>query len=70
MTTKSSLVLASAVALCLTGIGAHAQDLDKTKISYVGSWSSLSLYQNFEKPFWADHVPEASGGNISTQVTT
>lgn len=70
MITKNPLALATVVALSLAGASANAQELDKTSLSYVGSWSSLSLYQNFEKPFWAEHVPEASDGQITTQVTT
>lgn len=70
MMTKKPLAIATVVAMSITGASAHAQDIDSTSISYVGSWSSLSLYQNFEKPFWADHIPEASDGQISTDVTT
>jgi len=64
-------VCAAATALTLLMAGhATAQDIDNTSFSYVGSWSSLSLYKNFENPFWSNHIPEASGGNISTNVTT
>ncbi len=70
MMTKKPLAVATVVAMSLAGASAHAQDIDKTSLSYVGSWSSLSLYQNFEKPFWENHIPEASGGQISTDVTT
>lgn len=70
MINKNCLTSAvAAVTLALAG-QASAQEIDETSISYVGSWSSLSLYQNFEKPFWSEHIPEASGGNISTEVTT
>ena len=24
----------------------------------VGSWSSLTLFKNFEKPFWTETVPK------------
>jgi len=70
MTTTKHLVAASLLGLAFTGSPALAQELDKTSINYVGSWSSLSLYQNFERPFWEQHVPEASGDRISTAVTT
>ncbi|MGF2735965.1 TRAP transporter substrate-binding protein [Marinobacter sp. DUT-1] len=70
MINKTHLTSAvAAVTLALAG-QASAQEIDETSISYVGSWSSLSLYQNFEQPFWSKHIPEASGGNISTEVTT
>ncbi|WP_206075695.1 TRAP transporter substrate-binding protein DctP [Marinobacter sp. NP-4(2019)] len=70
MTTKKGLVTASLMGLAFAGSQAMAQDLDKTSINYVGSWSSLSLYQNFERPFWQEDVPEASDGQITTEVTT
>ncbi|WP_375192257.1 TRAP transporter substrate-binding protein [Marinobacter sp.] len=70
MTTRNPLATATVIALAMAGTSVHAQELDDTSINYVGSWSSLSLYQNFERPFWQEHVPEASGGQISTEVTT
>jgi TRAP-type C4-dicarboxylate transport system substrate-binding protein len=70
MTTRKTLGTASLMSLALAGSPVLAQQLDNTSINYVGSWSSLSLYQNFERPFWEQHVPEASDGQISTEVTT
>ncbi|MDR5907053.1 TRAP transporter substrate-binding protein [Franzmannia qiaohouensis] len=70
MITRNSLVSAAAVTLAVAGSHAVAQEIDETSLSYVGSWSSLSLYQNFERPFWERHIPEASGERISTDVTT
>ncbi len=70
MTLKKCLVSAAAAGMVITGSHAFAQDIDKTSINYVGSWSSLSLYKNFERPFWQEHIPEASDGRISTEVTT
>jgi len=49
---------------------AFAQELDEVTLSVVGSWSSLPLYQQFEAPFWTEHLPEASGGKISVEMTT
>lgn len=70
MITKNSIVSAAAITLAITGSHAVAQEIDETSLSYVGSWSSLSLYQNFERPFWERHIPEASGERIATNVTT
>ncbi len=36
----------------------------------VGSWSSLPLHNAYEVPFWSEILPEASGGEITTEVTT
>lgn len=70
MFNKKHLASAIAAITFLMSSQAYSQEVDKTSISYVGSWSSLSLYQNFERPFWSRHLPEASGENISTEVTT
>ena len=64
---------AIATVLLGTSLGlaaASAQAMEETSFTYVGSWSSLSLYQNFERPFWEDHLPAASDGMITTEVTT
>ncbi len=70
MTTRKYLAPLVTAAMLTVTAQASAQDLDNTSISYVGAWSSLSLYKNFERPFWQEHIPEASDGQISTEVTT
>ena len=39
-------------------------------LSVVGSWSSLPLHKQYEAPFWGTTLPEASGGTLTTEVTT
>jgi TRAP-type C4-dicarboxylate transport system substrate-binding protein len=39
-------------------------------LSVVGSWSSLPLHNQYEAPFWSKTLPEASGGNITVELTT
>ena len=39
-------------------------------LSVVGSWSSLPLHQQYEAPFWSTTLPEASGGNLTVELTT
>ncbi|WP_421952050.1 TRAP transporter substrate-binding protein [Pelagibacterium sp.] len=58
----ASIALAPATAL--------AQDLPETTLNVVGSWSNLPLYQQFERGFWEETVPEASGGAITVNMTT
>lgn len=60
----------SLLGLAIAATPAIAQEIDSTSIAYVGSWSSLSLYRNFEQPFWAEHLPEASNGQITSNATT
>ncbi len=61
---KSTLgLLATTVAL--TGGAAFAQEF-----AVVGSWSGLPLHKQYEKPFWDDKMPAASGGAITANLTT
>ncbi len=39
-------------------------------LSVVGSWSSLPLHNEYEAPFWTKTLPEASGGDITVELTT
>lgn len=39
-------------------------------LSVVGSWSSLPLHKQFEAPFWSNTLPEASGGQLTVNLTT
>ncbi|MFK5926825.1 MAG: TRAP transporter substrate-binding protein [Desulfuromusa sp.] len=48
----------------ITGGAAFAKDL-----RVVGSWSSLTMFKNFEKPFWTEVVPAAMPG-IKADVTS
>ena len=54
----------------LTGIGAQAAGISSTKLTYVGSWSGLELFKQFEKPFWSETLPKDSSGKISVDVST
>ena len=50
---KSKLIMtAVASAFC---VSAYAESL-----SVVGSWSSLPLYNQYEKPYWTEVLPKAS----------
>ena len=36
----------------------------------VGSWSSLPLHNEYEKPFWTEVLPKASNGNLTADLST
>ncbi len=55
-----------ALGLTVASAAAVADD----KLAIVGSWSGLPLHKQYEAPFWNDKLPEASGGRISTSLTT
>ncbi len=40
----------------------------KDELRVVGSWNSLTLFKNFEKPFWTETVPNEMG--IKTSMTS
>ncbi len=46
---------------CFTGAWAEP-------LRVVGSWSSLTMYKNFEKPFWTEVVPKELG--LETSMTS
>jgi len=70
MKTRIATLLGGAAIAAVTAGGALAQDLPDTELSFVGSWSGLSLHRNFEAPFWGEQLPAASGGAISVEVST
>lgn len=63
----SRITLPFSILLCLLFISSNGlAGTDKLRV--VGSWSSLTLYKNFEKPFWTEVVPAEMG--IETSMTS
>lgn len=62
------VVLAAVMVAGLGGLAGAAQQ--PVELRYVGSWSNLSLHQNFEKPFWGDVLPKALGGDIRFRISS
>ncbi|WP_298821968.1 TRAP transporter substrate-binding protein [uncultured Roseibium sp.] len=56
--------------ISLMSSAAIATPVMAESLSVVGSWSSLLLHKEYEAPFWQTTLPEASGGNLQTTVTT
>ena len=62
-------ILRAAVAVtALAGSAALAQDLPKTHLKIVGGLSNLTAYNDYEKPFWTQKVPELSNGQITAEI--
>jgi TRAP-type C4-dicarboxylate transport system substrate-binding protein len=58
-----------AALLCFSFAFASTQVLaDTDEMRVVGSWNSLTLFKNFEKPFWTETVPQELG--IKTSMTS
>lgn len=58
-----------ALALLAAGTALTAPAMAEN-LSVVGSWSSLPLHKQYEAPFWGKTLPEASGGDITVELTT
>ncbi|REC93956.1 TRAP transporter substrate-binding protein [Kushneria indalinina] len=58
------------LAATVLGIGTVSSASAETSLNVVGSWGSLEMHQKFEQPFWSRTLPEASDGEIMTQVTS
>ncbi|MEX2631955.1 MAG: TRAP transporter substrate-binding protein [Tistlia sp.] len=67
-----TLITLSAASLLAAGLAAPAaaQDIQEVELSVVGSWSGLPLHKQFERPFWTETLPQASGGKITVNLTT
>lgn len=63
LTMKITLLTWLGIVLSCSGV--HA-DVDKLRV--VGTWRSLTLFKNFEKPFWTETVPQELG--IETTMTS
>ena len=63
------LLATTAIAL-VSGAGAANAEKKGASLTYVGSWSGLVLFKQFEQPFWGKTLPEDSKGKIKVEVST
>ncbi len=59
---RTLAILAASTALAAPAVAEN--------LSVVGSWSSLPLHNQYEAPFWSKTLPEASGGEVTVELTT
>lgn len=63
MKVKNVVAGAALFAFSLAGPSAvFGQEAQTFKV--VGTWSNVSAWQNYERPFWTEWLPEASGGKL------
>jgi len=60
---KSKLIMTAVASVFC--VSAYAESM-----SVVGSWSSLPLHNQYEKPYWTETLPQASKGDIEVTLTT
>lgn len=67
----SLLMAGSALALAAGLSAAQAQSTDEImerELDVVGSFSTSSLFPDYEEPFWTETLPEASGGRLTARA--
>ncbi|BAS27935.1 TRAP transporter substrate-binding protein [Limnochorda pilosa] len=68
-----TVAMASALELAtilVAGSVAVVAEESPITLKYVGSWSNLSLYRNFEQPFWSETASAALDDSVRFEVTT
>lgn len=58
-------IIPAAIAAAMLSTPAIAENF-----TVVGSWSSLPLHNEYEKPFWTEALPQASNGNLTADLST
>lgn len=58
-------IIPAAIAAAILSTPAMAENF-----TVVGSWSSLPLHNEYEKPFWTEALPQASNGNLTADLST
>ena len=64
---KTKLMTAALLAGAVATTG-FAQELPKTHLRITGGLSNLTAYQDFEKPFWTQTIPERSKGQVTAGI--
>ena len=64
------MIRTAACALVLTaaGLSTPIHAADKKEFKVVGSWGNLFAWKEFEKRFWTEDLPKASGGKLTANA--
>jgi TRAP-type C4-dicarboxylate transport system substrate-binding protein len=69
MVTRSLAAVLVGCAVALTNVPtSDGADIKPQEFKVVGTWGNLSAWQVYEKPFWAEMLPKASGGKLTAQA--
>jgi len=67
-----SLLVAGGLSLATVSMAqdyqAPGSELPETQLTVVGGLSNLTAYQNVERPFWAEAVPELTNGQVTVEI--
>ncbi len=64
----ASLAAAALTVLAPVGAQEKVEGLPKTEVQVAGGLSNLTLYQQHERPFWTETVPELSNGQVTASI--
>ena len=64
----TALAAALASVMAFNGSTALAADIDKRQFEVVGTWGFLENWKQFEKKFWEEDLPKASGGKLTANA--
>lgn len=70
MKTKSWRYAAAAAALALGSMAQANQSLNQHDFKVLGTWNTLTQFNDYEEPFWSEWLPEASEGKIEGDITS
>jgi len=65
---RLAVAAAAAAGLALTSLSSAQAELDEKEIQAVGTWGSLSQWQQYEEPFWNETLPKESGGRLTANA--
>ena len=69
MNRKLLMVVAAAFTAALAGTPiSGSAEIPAREFKVVGTWGHLAAWQKIESPFWAEMLPEASGGKLTAQA--
>ena len=63
--TLSALAIVAGLTI---GTGDALAEIQKVHFKVVGGWANVSAHEVFEKPFWQETLPKASGGKITGSI--
>lgn len=63
-------IFRTVIAVSLMSVLFFAGPVSAQTLKVVGSWNFLSLYQNFEVPFWTEELPALTDGELTANVTS
>ncbi len=65
---KTVVAAMTAVGITALSVGPSAAEIQEYNFEVVGTWGFLENWKQFEKKFWTEMLPEASGGKLTANA--